>query len=58
MAGQILTLFGFDTEYSADAVEWSPSAASGTRIMAVGTYQERNSIGARATYRFNATKKF
>ena len=46
MTGQILTRFAFDTEYSADAVEWSPmtATASGARIMAVGTYQERNSM--------------
>ena len=42
MAGQNLTLFAFDTKYSADAVEWSPVTASNTRIMAVGTYQVRN----------------
>ena len=44
MAGQSLTLFSFDTEYSADAVEWSPVTPLNTRVMAVGTYQERNSI--------------
>ena len=42
MAGKIPALFTFDTEYSADAVEWSPTTGSGTRILAVGTYQERN----------------
>ena len=41
MAKEAVTLFGFDTEYSADAVEWSPMTTAGTKVMAVGTYQVR-----------------
>ena len=39
MAEEAVTLFSFDTEYSADAVEWTPMTIAGTKVMAVGTYQ-------------------